>query len=401
MNKNIVIVGAGFAGMWSALSAARQLSLHNRTDVTVTVIAPQAALRIRPRLYESNPESLAYPLMPLFDATGVTFVAGSVIQIDDAAHNIHYSDENGQKCVMAFDKLILASGSQLNRSGIKGADAFAFDIDQAESAGQFDRHLRTLADKPDNAARNTFIVCGGGLTGIELATELPARVRAALGENVNANIIVLDRGSDIAGQFGAEMRQTVAEACRTLNIEWRLNSSVEEVRADGVVLTSGEYIPSLSVVLTAGVCASPLTRQIHGERDARERLSVDDYLQVTGQPDIYATGDVARARCDDEGRYALMTCQHAIPMGKFAGNNAAAALIGTESLAYRQPFYVTCVDLGEWGAVYTETWDQNVKAARKEGKDIKISITHDLIIPPAADQETAFRQADPLAPFVG
>lgn len=400
MSKNIVIIGAGFAGMWSALSAARLAFLHNSTGITVTVIAPQAALCIRPRLYESNPAALASPLLPLFAATGVTFVAGSVSHIDSDAHQVTYSDENGLENTLSFDKLILASGSRLNRDTVAGAEAFAFDIDQAESAAHFDRHLHSLATQPQSAARNTFVVCGGGLTGIELATELPARARAVLGAEAEIRVMVVERTSAPGGQFSHEMQQTIAEASRELGVEWRLNSSVEEVRADGVLLTNGEFIASHSVVLTAGVSASPLAAQINGERDARGRLHVDDNLKVIGQDDIYATGDVARAVCDDEGRFALMTCQHAIPLGKFAGNNAAAALLGVTPLPYRQPGYVTCVDLGEWGAVFTETWEQKVKAVRSEAKAIKISITHDLIVAPAAERETAFRQADPLAPFV-
>ncbi|MBV4414483.1 FAD-dependent oxidoreductase [Enterobacteriaceae bacterium YMB-R22] len=400
MDKNIVIIGAGFAGMWSALSAARLAFLHHRHDIKVTVIAPQPALCIRPRLYESNPAALTSPLLPLFAATDIHFISASVTHIDNAAHTLSYSDKNGLDQIQSYDKLILASGSRINRASIAGAEAFAFDIDQAVSADRFDNHLQALGSQPDSVARNTFVVCGGGLTGIELATELPDRAHAALGAGTNVKVIVVDRGSEPGSQFGAEMRQIIAQASDELGVEWRLNSSVEEVRADGVLLSSGEFISSLSVVLAAGVNASSLTTQIDAPRDRRGRLHVDDNLKVEGQDDIYATGDVARAACDDEGRVALMSCQHAIAQGKFAGNNAAAALLGITPLPYRQPGYVTCVDLGAWGAVFTETWEQNVKAVREEGKGIKRSITHELILPPAAEREAAFRQADPLAPFV-
>lgn len=400
MNQNIVIVGAGFAGMWSALSAARIASSQNRADITVTVIAPQPELRVRPRFYENNPETLVSPLLPLFAATGVHFVAGTVTDIDDAAHRVTYTGENGREEVLNFDKLILASGSALNRAGIAGAAEFAFDIDQAESAGRFDRHLHDLAGRESSAARNTFVVCGGGLTGIELATELPSRARAVLGENADIRVIVVERGDKIGGRFSDEMRSVITRASQALDVEWRLNSTVEAVQQDGVLLTDGTFIPALSVILTAGVNASALTARIAGEKDARGRLHVDDNLKVIGQEDIYATGDVAYAVCDEEGRHALMTCQHAIPMGKFAGNNAAAALTGIAPLPYRQPGYVTCVDLGAWGAVYTETWQQNVKSVQDEAKKIKVSITNTLIYPPEADKEKAFLQADPLAPFV-
>lgn len=400
MNQQVVIIGAGFAGMWAALSAARIAALHPDAGICVTVIAPQPELRVRPRFYENRPASMVSPLLPLFNATGVSFVTGTVTAVDDGARQVRYTDEQGRESVMAFSKLILASGSQLNRAGIAGADAFAFDIDQAESAERFDQHLRNLAGQEANAARNTFVVCGGGLTGIELATELPARARAVLGDDADIRVIVVERGDKIGGHFSEEMRGAIARASQELGVEWRLNSGAEAVRADGVMLTDGTFIPSQSVILTAGVHASALAARIAGEKDGRGRLHVDDNLRVAGQEHIYATGDVAYAACDDEGRHALMTCQHAIPMGKFAGNNAAAALAGIAPLPYRQPNYVTCVDLGAWGAVYTETWNQDVKAVQDEAKKIKVAITNELIYPPAADKEKAFTQADPLAPFV-
>lgn len=123
-------------------------------------------------------------------------------------------------------------------------------------------------------------------------------------------------------------------------------------------------------------------------------------LQVVGYDDIYATGDVAYAATDDKGNHALMTCQHAILLGKFAGNNAAASLLDVMPLPYRQENYVTCLDLGAWGAVYTEGWDQQVKLTREEAKKLKMSITQELIYPPKAEKTAAFEMADPLAPFV-
>ncbi len=71
-------------------------------------------------------------------------------------------------------------------------------------------------------------------------------------------------------------------------------------------------------------------------------------------PGVFATGDAARAACDDEGNYALMSCQHATRMGAFAGNNAAAELLGVPTRPYHQKAYVTCLDLGEAGALFTQ-----------------------------------------------
>lgn len=167
-----------------------------------------------------------------------------------------------------------------------------------------------------------------------------------------------------------------------------------------MTLKNGERIESATEIWTAGVEAHTLTTQIEGERDDQARLRVNENLQVPMYPDVYATGDTAHARTDDIGNTALMTCQHAIQLGKFAGHNAAASLLHVEPYPYRQVNYVTCLDLGAWGAVYTEGWEQEVKSVREDAKKIKLAITNELIYPPAADRAVAFAAADPLAKFV-
>ncbi len=245
-----------------------------------------------------------------------------------------------------------------------------------------------------------MVVCGGGFTGIELATELPARLRTRFGDDTQTKVIVVERGSVIGGRYSEELRGTIEEASLALGVEWRLNSEISAIDPHGVTLKNGERIAAATVVWTAGVEAHPLSQQIAGERDPQGRLKVNESLQVPAHPDVYATGDMAHAHTDDRGNTALMTCQHAIQLGKFAGHNAAASLLDVAPYPYRQVNYVTCLDLGGWGAVYSEGWDQKVKSVRDDAKKIKIAITNELIYPPAADRAVAFAAADPLAKFV-
>lgn len=400
MKSSILIIGSGFAGMWAAVSAARLAHLNNRHDVEINVLAPQPELRVRPRFYEDNALSLGAPLMPLFNELGVKFIAGHAEHIDAQAKTVAYRDALGALAAVQYDRVILATGSVLQRPNLPGMDRFAFDIDQMESARAFELHLASLAARPASTARNTVVVCGGGFTGIELATELPTRLRAILGENAQTKVIVVDRGQTIGGRFSAELRDVIAQASDDLGIEWRLNSAVEAIDENGVTLQDGSHIPAHTVVWTAGVKASDLGEQLNAPRDNQQRLIVNGNLQLPDFPDVYATGDMARAKSDDLGNYALMTCQHAIQLGKFAGHNAMASLLGCEPLPYRQEVYVTCLDLGAWGAVYTEGWDQQVKSLKAEGKKIKLAITHELIYPPEANRDVAFAAADPLAKFV-
>lgn len=400
MKKQILIVGSGFSGMWAAVSAARLADLEKGHDLKITVLAPVPELRVRPRFYEEKVSTLVAPLNDLFAELGIAFIAGSAERIDAKEKTVFYRDANGTTSSAAYDKLVLATGSQTRRPAIAGLADYAFDIDQLESAQVFEKHLDSLVARPSTAARNTVVVCGGGFTGIELATELPARLRARFGEDTETKVIVVERGAVIGGRYSEALRNTIEEASKSLGVEWRLNSEIEAIDADGVTLKNGERIPSSTVVWTAGVEASPLNQQIEGERDNQGRLMVEESLQVPSHPDIYATGDMAHAKTDDVGNTALMTCQHAIQLGKFAGHNAAASLLNIEPYPYRQVNYVTCLDLGAWGAVYTEGWEQEVKSVREEAKKIKIAITNELIYPPVADKTVAFAAADPLAKFV-
>ncbi|EOF4706821.1 MAG: NAD(P)/FAD-dependent oxidoreductase [Klebsiella huaxiensis] len=399
MRKQILIIGAGFAGMWAALSAAR-LADKNQQDIDITVIAPQPELRVRPRFYESAVQTLVAPLQPLFDVTGVTFLRGTVEKILPDSKEVSWKDTHGETRLHRYDRLVLASGSQVNRSMVAGAAEHAFDLDQLESAAVLEQHLQDLAKQPESKARNTVVVCGGGFTGIEMALELPGRLRDILGADAKTRVVVVERGAQPGARWSQELRDVITEASTELNVEWMVNSEVESVDASGVTLKDGQTIASQTVIWTVGVQANGLTAQIDAPRDRQGRLHVNANLQVVGHEDIYATGDVAYAATDDKGNHALMTCQHAILLGKFAGNNVAASLLNVEPLPYRQEMYVTCLDLGAWGAVYTEGWDQQVKLTRAEAKKLKMSIVSELIYPPKADKAVAFEIADPLAPFV-
>ena len=400
MKKQILILGAGFGGLWAALSATRLLSLHGCHDVEVSVLAPQPELRIRPRFYEPNAHQLFAPLGELFDAVGVNFISGTAERIDVEPKTVAYRDALGAIKMLTYDKLVLATGSRLALPDTPGVAQHAFDVDQIEQAMRLEQHLQRLVDLPESKARNTVVVAGGGFTGIETATEMPARLRAVLGENAEIEVIIVDRGSKIGASLGTEISQSIAQACEALGVKWRLQTTVVAVDEHGVTLSDGQRIEANTVIWTTGVRASSLTAQIPGERDAFGRLHVDANLQVIGQPDIFATGDVAYAATDDLGNHALMTCQHAIVLGRHAGHNVAAQILGEQPIMYRQPKYVTCLDLGGWGAVYTEGWDRHVVLTGQEAKALKTQINTVWIYPPAANREAAWAAADPMIPIV-
>jgi NADH dehydrogenase len=131
------------------------------------------------------------------------------------------------------------------------------------------------------------------------------------------------------------------------------------------------------------------------ERDELGRLMTGPTLAVRGLRDVYAAGDVALAMADDE-HPALMSCQHAIKLGQFAGHNAMSELLGRPTMPYRQPVYRMCLDLGGAGAVITDGWEYNVLTTGMEAKAIKREINRVwAALPPVADRETLLAFGEP------
>jgi NADH dehydrogenase len=395
MSKRILVIGAGFAGMWSALSAARLIDQHGRTDIEVVLIAPEPHLHVRPRLYEENAAGMKAPLLDIFASTGVRFIQGTVERIHVERNEVDMVDAQGMPSMLNYDRLVLAAGSRLFRPQIPGLAEHTFSVDQVDEAAALEAHIKRLAAQPESVARNTVVVAGGGFTGIETAAEMPARLRAALGENANVRVVIVERNEEIGPDLGAGPRPVIVEALESLGVEWRLGAAVTSVDAGGLTTSNGERVESSTVIWTAGARASALTAQIPAERDALGRLHVDRNLRVLGFDTVYATGDVAYAATDDEGNHAAMSCQHAMALGRSAGNNVAADLLGDAPLPYSQPKYVTCLDLGPWGAVYTEGWEREVKMSGAQAKALKTQINSEWIYPPSAERAEAFAAADP------
>lgn len=392
----LAIIGAGFAGMYAALSAARLRDIQGVSpgELEIALVAPEPTLVIRPRLYESKPETLTAPLQDVLKAIDVVYVQGRAATIDTKSHAVEIATAKGTQS-LSYDRLIVATGSRLFRPNIPGLAEHGFSVDGLDDAIALDRHLHSLADRPARNGRDTVVVAGGGFTGIEAATELPTRFRAILGKDAKPRVIIVDRNSAIAPDMGTGPRPIIEDALRNLGVETRVGAGVAALDKSGVTLSDGERIEAETVIWAAGMRAAPLTAQIPAERDNFGRLLVDRDLRVPGVAGVFATGDAARAACDDIGNYALMSCQHATRMGAFAGNNAAAELLGLPTRPYHQKTYVTCLDLGEAGAIFTRGWDRKVEMVGAEAKKTKREINTVWIYPPPAQRAAALASADP------
>ncbi|EXI36819.1 pyridine nucleotide-disulfide oxidoreductase family protein [Acinetobacter baumannii 846928] len=395
MSKRIIIAGSGFAGLWAALAAQRAIHLASQEQtIEVMMVSPSPNVGIRPRLYEAVLENMNPDISELLSVVGVKFLAGWVNKIDVNQQTIEVATTDGNKQNLSYDRFVLATGSTTFMPPIPGLKEYGFSVNTLEDAEKLDQHLKNLANKPANAARNTVVVAGGGLTGLETVTEMPERLRSILGET-DVRVVLVDSSTDIGAAMGDQAATVIREALNELGVEGKAGLRVTALDATGVTLSNGEKIETETVIWTAGMRANPLTSQIAGEKDNLGRLIGDAYLHAPEAKNIFVTGDTVKVPTDDLGNFNVMSCQHAMSLGRVAGYNAAAELVDLPLHPYSQPKYVTCVDLGPWGALYTEGWDRQVQFVREEAKKIKQEINTVWIYPPVADREAVFAIANP------
>jgi NADH:quinone reductase (non-electrogenic) len=391
----ILVIGGGFAGVWSAAAAAR-VARDNGTTHTrlqVTLVSDNDEMVIRPRLYERDPGQMSVSLDRVLKPIGVERIHAKVTGIDTTTRTVTADGVDGQSHLLRYDRLVLAAGSQVVQPNLPGRE-FLYDVDTIASADALEQHLRVLPENPTEEGTFTAVVIGAGFTGLEVATELMGRLRELADvKHARARVVLVDRSDEVGAQLGAGPRPYIASALEQSGIEVRLGATVSEVTDAQVRLADGEVIATSTTVWTVGMLANPLTQSIPGERDAIGRLVVDEHLRVPTTPDVYAAGDTAAALVEG-GHVAMQSCQYATPSGKFAGHNVAAELLGLELVAFAPNPYVTCLDLGNAGAVLTTGWDREVQMTGSDAKALKHRINTEWIYPPVDDEDAILNQAD-------
>lgn len=375
---NILVVGGGFAGFWAVLAARRVAGLAD-----VTLVSPEPRLAMRPRLYEARPETLAVELRPLLRKVDIGFARGAAIGLDTAARTVTLAD--GER--LAYDRLVVATGSRMRRPPVPGAEA-AFAVDTQGEAIALDRRLAEIAR---TVATPTIAVVGAGFTGIELALELRERLVAHGADGVaeRLRIVLIDRAATVGPELGPGPRPEIEAALEAANVELRLGASVRALAADrvafaddSVLFADDSVLAADAVVLATGMAAAPFAAHVPGARDALGRVVVDAALRAPAAPEVFCAGDAAAADTGD-GHRTLQSCQHAGQLGRVAGENAARDLLGLPLVPYRQLRYVTCLDLGRSGAVITQGWERRVEKTGADGKAVKRLINTQVIYPPA------------------
>lgn len=360
--SHVVIVGGGFAGVWSAAAAAR---VRGSEDLRITLVAPGKDLVLRPRLYEPEPARATVALKRILEPVGVEHVRAVVQDID------------------VDGRVVIADGRPIEYGRSSSPRA-------ATSSGRTFRAPSGCSTWTRwRAPSGSAATCGAG-TATRPSWSAPVSPawrspRNSPGEAASSS----SRRPPRWPRPRPGPRPAIEVALDRLGIERRLGTTVAEVLDGGAVLADGSRIPADAVVWTAGLEASPLTSHIPGEHDHLGRLKVDAHLRA--HPHVFAAGDVAAARADQD-HWTVQSCQHATPMGKTAGHNAAADLLGVPLVDFAPAPYVTDVDLGAAGAVYTRGWDRRIALSGAEGKWVKRWLM-DVIHPPVDDAPTILAHA--------
>src|SRR5215475_10958573 len=219
--SRILVLGAGFAGLWAAIGAARKLGEVGArpADVDIVVVDRNPYHNIRVRNYEVDLSEAAIPLAGLLDPIGVKHVLGEVRAIDVAGRQVTVKTAQGEQD-FAYDRLVLTLGSELVRPPIPGLAAHSFDVDTYQAALKLDAHLAALAKREASQARATVVVVGAGFTGIEVAAEMPAKLaKAGIGDR--PRIVIVDPSTPLGASMGTHGQPVVSQALSALGVESR------------------------------------------------------------------------------------------------------------------------------------------------------------------------------------
>ncbi len=337
----VVIVGGGFAGLHAARAlrnAAVEVTLVDRTNHHV----------FQPLLYQvANtslaPSDIAAPIRWILRSQrNVSVLLGDVTAVNTSARTIDVAGHG----VIAYDALIVATGSRHAYFGRPEWEPLAPGLKTINDALEM-RQRMLLAferaewstDDDERRALLTFVIVGGGPTGVELAGTLPEFARAALRPDFRrydagaARVVLIEGGPRLLPAFPERVSATACRDLERLGVEVRTGTVVSDMTADGVT-AGGEHLAARTVYWAAGNAASALGRSLGGQLDRVGRVLVADDLSVAAHPEIFVAGDLAAIKWD-AGTWVPGVAPAAMQMGRLAGRNALHRLHGEPTQAFR------------------------------------------------------------------
>lgn len=333
MSTHVVILGAGFGGLYTALELERCLP----AGMEATIIDRHNFFLFTPFLTEVAGSSIdtrhiVNPIRRLLRR--VRFAEATVVAIDLDAREIETRLPDGSPHTFRYDTLILALGAVTSFYGNQGIERFSWSLKTLGDAIAIRNHVIAMLEQADvvmpeqRAPLLTFLVGGGGLTGVEAAGDLNDLVRTAatVYRNVrqeDIRVMVVEGGPRLASELTARLGEFARQALQQQGVEVILNTLIKDADQDTVRLSSGQEIASHTLVWTAGARPNPLVTSLPVERDKHGRITVNPDLSVPGWPNVWAVGDGA-AVPDGKGGVFAPTAQNAIREGPVLARNIVA-----------------------------------------------------------------------------
>lgn len=330
---HIVIVGAGFAG----LNAAKVLARDPR--VFLTIIDMKNHHLFQPLLYqvamaELNTADIAFPIRGFFrHRRNVEVILAEALQIDLQEKTVHTTVG-----AFSYDYLLLAAGSRHTYYGYPEWEEFAPGLKTLEQAAEIRRRvllafeLAELSQNADERTRHlTFVIVGGGPTGVELAGAIGEMANVILPKEYrhvdtgSAKILLLEGGSEILNSFAPSLIRRAHRDLQALGVEVRTGTFASALGPAGI-RTGDEWIPASTVLWAAGVAPSPLGKQLGVPTDKAGRVSVAEDLSLPGHREVFVAGDLASV--EQHGAMLPGVAPVALQQGVFIGKTIRGELSG-------------------------------------------------------------------------
>ena len=363
MPTQVVIVGAGFGGLWAAKALAN-------SDVEVVVIDRQNYHLFQPLLYQVataglSPADIAAPIRSIVGTyRNVTVMLGAVEGVDVAARKVRI--EGGRS--VPYDHLILATGVRHAYFGHDDWEPFAPGLKRIEEATEIRRRILLAFEQAENETDAderqrlmNLVIVGGGPTGVELAGAIAELARRALAKDFRnidpraARIVLVEAGSRVLSTMPEDLSSDAQKRLEKLGVEVRLNAPVTAVDATGVTIGTTR-IESRCVIWAAGVAASPAGQWIGAECDRVGRIKVNPDLSVPGHPEIFAIGDTTLA-LDAKGKPLPGVAPVAKQQGAYVAKLILARLKGAKPVKpFRYFSFGNLATIGRKAAVIDFGW---------------------------------------------
>ncbi|MCY1137560.1 NAD(P)/FAD-dependent oxidoreductase [Actinoplanes sp. Pm04-4] len=352
----IVVVGAGFAGF----TAARSLAKLSRGGAEIVVINPTDYFLYLPLLPEVSagilePRRVTVSLQAALP--GVRLILGEVDGFDLDQRTVSFTDPDGRAGSIGYHRLVIAAGTVNKLLPVPGVTMYAHGYRGIPEALYLRDHITRQIELAVNAptdeerrARCTFVVAGAGYTGTEVAAQGVLFTKALTAERPElrdkVRWILLDTADRVLPSLDERLAGASDEVLRSRGVEVLLRTSVKEATEDGVHLSTGDFVPTRSLIWCVGVRPDPLVADL-GLPLKNGRLVVDEFLNVPGHPDVYAVGDAAAVPdLTRPGELTGMTAQHATRQGTAVAKNIAASYGQGRRRAYKHYDLGFVVDLG-------------------------------------------------------